>query len=689
LGRRPFAYQLAFENRLENHLRQRRRDLYGRAGQLQETYETAIALEEILDRQFFLDQPFHLEKAIFHLPVLLFPLDPHFYPHSFYDFPGAHLGTGHLWNLAALPYCRSDNAYCYHGALLALGGQGEQILDISFSLGYFEFIHFIFHAYPGGDKNPGPGLGDEIITMHNLNLKFIKIFIVIFAISAVVIMVSGMKMLKNNFYFNRKYLNLEWDSVKTQLAWRYENKNFPFSFSGSGNKIPVSQKQPSAQLVPVLLYHGVISDETWQPDGVNISTKDFQAQMFALKRDGWQTLREEDYLAFIQGKKPLPEKSFLLTFDDGRKDSFYGADPILRTVGYSAVMFVITGRSLGSESVKSSFHLSELELEKMVASGHWELGSHTRNGHGMETIGSNGQEGHFLSNELWLRDTNRLETPDEFRKRITADLVGAKNDIEKNLGVKSPFFAYPYGDWGQASGNFPQSEEILGEIVKSIYAIAFAQAGNNDYVSNPADNSYISRRIGVDSSVKAPQLVEIMNNALAKPINYLDDFSADRGWLRGWGMLKVENGEMFLGTTKTEDSASTFLSGSSLWKNYQVLVKVKIIQGSSFEILSHYNDQNNYTDCDFAGDEVILVQKVGGQDQPSIQAKLPQSITPGVIFDSAMKVEGQAVTCYLNGIPVVSGTFSGLDHGGIGFKTWDSTGSGSRVSFSGLKVSGN
>src|SRR3989339_479020 len=98
--------------------------------------------------------------------------------------------------------------------------------------------------------------------------------------------------------------------------------------------------------IPGLLYHGIID----KPDGANILLENFKDQMFALKKAGWQTISIEDFYAFTRGEKQVPDKSFLLTFDDGRKDSYYPVDPILKALDYNAVIFVISKYSLGQSS---------------------------------------------------------------------------------------------------------------------------------------------------------------------------------------------------------------------------------------------------------------------------------------------------------------------------------------------------
>jgi hypothetical protein len=188
--------------------------------------------------------------------------------------------------------------------------------------------------------------------MHEFNLKMIKIILVVMVAAVIVIMVDSISLLKGNYYWRRPFFAMQWDYLKTEKAF------IDYDYGGIVNWLaavkrvlaPDTANAKKASSIPILLYHGVINNPNWQPDGVSISLDDFRQQMFALKKSGYQTIKLEDYLAFTKGEKELPEKSFILTFDDGRKDSYYPVDPILRVLGYTAVMNVITGRSLGPDN---------------------------------------------------------------------------------------------------------------------------------------------------------------------------------------------------------------------------------------------------------------------------------------------------------------------------------------------------
>lgn len=233
----------------------------------------------------------------------------------------------------------------------------------------------------------------------------------------------------------------------------------------------------NALSVPVLLYHGI--SEKGNSDTIGWAS--FNAQMHLLKENGYQTVSLDQFEAFLLHGIRLPKKSFLLTFDDGRKDSFYPADPVLQALDYRAVMFVITG----TISENDGFYLSEKELKEMVASGRWDLGSHGRNIHQSSAVDLLGQTAHPLSNRLWLLAAARLETESEYEQRVAQDLSESKHDLESRFGISVDSFAFPYGDYGQKSVNdADRAAEFIRTAVSSTYTLAFYQAEDIAFTRN-------------------------------------------------------------------------------------------------------------------------------------------------------------------------------------------------------------
>ena len=92
-----------------------------------------------------------------------------------------------------------------------------------------------------------------------------------------------------------------------------------------------------AKLVPVLMYHHVT------PEGgvLNCTPKNFEAQMAYLANHGYTTLSSQQFADFLNGK-PVPDKSVLLTFDDGYLDNYVYAHAILKKYKLNAQMFLVT-----------------------------------------------------------------------------------------------------------------------------------------------------------------------------------------------------------------------------------------------------------------------------------------------------------------------------------------------------------
>jgi peptidoglycan/xylan/chitin deacetylase (PgdA/CDA1 family) len=92
------------------------------------------------------------------------------------------------------------------------------------------------------------------------------------------------------------------------------------------------------------MYHRV-SDST-DPDILNTPPFMFDRHMEWLREEGYCVLPAEEALRrLLEGS--LPPRSVLITFDDGYRDNFTEAYPVLRKFGFPAVLFPSTDFVLG------------------------------------------------------------------------------------------------------------------------------------------------------------------------------------------------------------------------------------------------------------------------------------------------------------------------------------------------------
>ncbi len=90
--------------------------------------------------------------------------------------------------------------------------------------------------------------------------------------------------------------------------------------------------------VPVFMYHHILPEEGY----LAVSLEIFRKQMEFLAKKGYKTLTSEEFLAFKLGRLNVPKKSVFLTFDDGWKDIYFYAYPVLKEFRLKGTVFLVT-----------------------------------------------------------------------------------------------------------------------------------------------------------------------------------------------------------------------------------------------------------------------------------------------------------------------------------------------------------
>jgi glycosyltransferase involved in cell wall biosynthesis/peptidoglycan/xylan/chitin deacetylase (PgdA/CDA1 family) len=94
--------------------------------------------------------------------------------------------------------------------------------------------------------------------------------------------------------------------------------------------------------VPVLLYHRVSDDGPASLADYRISPHVFEDQMRFLRRHGFHTVTSSDLERHRRERRPMRGRPVLITFDDGYRDFYDVAWPILRRFGFTAEVFLAT-----------------------------------------------------------------------------------------------------------------------------------------------------------------------------------------------------------------------------------------------------------------------------------------------------------------------------------------------------------
>jgi peptidoglycan/xylan/chitin deacetylase (PgdA/CDA1 family) len=197
------------------------------------------------------------------------------------------------------------------------------------------------------------------------------------------------------------------------------------------------------QLVPVLVYHNLAAQDKGR---LTLAARTFDAQIRQLHAEGFQALRLADFLAFTAGRRQLPRRSVLLTFDDGYKSFVQYARPILKDYGYGATLFVYSD-FLGGGSALSWQDLRTLTEQGFDVQAHSKSHANLRRAEG--------------------------ESEAAYAKRIEAELAFPNTLYTKHLGRPFTVLAYPFGE---------MDDELLPYVAKFGYSAAFTVRRQ----SNPA-----------------------------------------------------------------------------------------------------------------------------------------------------------------------------------------------------------
>ncbi len=176
--------------------------------------------------------------------------------------------------------------------------------------------------------------------------------------------------------------------------------------------------------LPILMYHKI--DRLPPPPGAchprnYVLPEQFEAQLVALRRWGYQTISFGDWLAYRRGAGALPRRPIILTFDDGYRSTYEIAWPLLQRHGSTATVFLVSDL-IGKTNAWDADEIQEpllgpAEIAEMRA-GHIEFGSHTKTHAALTT----------------------LPLP-----RAQAELRDSRTALERLVGDPVRVLCYPYG----------------------------------------------------------------------------------------------------------------------------------------------------------------------------------------------------------------------------------------------------
>ncbi len=236
----------------------------------------------------------------------------------------------------------------------------------------------------------------------------------------------------------------------------------------NGEKVvetPPKKQTNYVQGVPVLNYHffydPTLGEECYE--GICLTTQKFREHLEYLKNNNFKILTMNEFVKWIYGEIDIPEKSVLITIDDGAKGT--GAHngnkliPLLEEYKMHATLFLIAGW----------WDISNYQSKYL------EVQSHTYDMHKYGDCGKG--------------------------QLVCANYESAKQDLQKSLDIigNNTSFCYPF---------YSYDNEAIQAIKDLGFKVAFA-GGNRDATRN--SNKYLIPRYPIHSNITMDRFKEIVN----------------------------------------------------------------------------------------------------------------------------------------------------------------------------------
>lgn len=210
-------------------------------------------------------------------------------------------------------------------------------------------------------------------------------------------------------------------------VWQIEEVNVPSrGKNGQIVAVPLTPQNTTSVYVdgyrtlPILCYHQFTAAAKASHQ-LELAARVFDEQLRYLLDNDYVFLSFAQVEKILAGNQPIPEKSVVITIDDGYRSVYDVAWPILKKYRIPATLFIYT------DFIGAPAALTWAQVREMKGSGFIEIESHGKSHSSLSVL---------------PEDTDETT----YTARLQQEMSGSQKQFKKHLGDAPRFLSYPYGN---------------------------------------------------------------------------------------------------------------------------------------------------------------------------------------------------------------------------------------------------
>ena len=217
--------------------------------------------------------------------------------------------------------------------------------------------------------------------------------------------------------------------------------------------------------VPILMYHVTTDPPADAPfPDLYVRRSEFEDQMTALHDAGYVAVTQQEVWDFWHRGGPLPARAVVVSIDDGYRSNYLNARPVLRRLGWPAVLNLKVGNLH-----EPDYGVTPGQVRELIALG-WEVDSHTVDHPDLTTVDA---------------------------ATLAREVGDSRRRLQRAFGVPVNFFCYPAGRYDDA---------VVAAVEQAGYLAATTV---NPGLASPAEaDRFTLNRVRVNAGMSGAALVD-------------------------------------------------------------------------------------------------------------------------------------------------------------------------------------